>query len=53
MKLALSMFSESLLSLNQFQIFLSALLTTFFKLARVSVGEQNICVIGENDKMRV
>ena len=47
------MFSESLFNLNQLEIFLKFMINNLFKLARVSMGVQNICVIGENNKMRV
>ena len=33
--------------------FLNFMIDNFFELATVSMGEQNICVIGGNDKMRV
>ena len=54
MKSALSISSDSLFNLNQFDIFFNSLVISFYScLGSLSLEEKNICVVSKIYKMRI
>ena len=51
-KLVLSIFNESLFSLNQLDVSLNSVLISFFQLDRIFVRKKNICIVSKDNKMR-